>query len=511
MSLIGAEYNRVSTAQQREDGTSLDTQHAINQANAAKLGISIDPRFIWHEQGSGVDSTRPGYLALKNAVMHRAVDAVFTLSADRLARDTLEVLIFIRLCKDSGVALHFGDGSSVETAEDEAMQFFRAYFGQREHSQTAERTLRGKQAAAEAGRMPCGGARRLYGYDYDPASDKLVINEAEAEIVRQVYDWRFDRTPVYRIALRLNEMGIPTKLGFTWEARQIDHMLRNHTYPGLHYYGKARYQKINGKRIVTPKPREEWILIPDYAPAIIDPAVFDAVQELWGDPVSSDRPKHWDYFLGQFLTCGECGGTMGGASKVTKGKLYVYYRCSRTVPTPKSPAVCRARAIPGRELEAGVWSHIEAAIRNPSELIADLRKGWQTGGGNLGKRIARLRRDIQKGKAEQMTMVRQHARGLIAEEVLDALIAPVSALVAKHERDLAALIEQQKLHDSAAQAEERIRACFAQYADGLASLDSAGKVSLMSRLKVAVVATRERSLVTAQIDPKLFTIERTLA
>ena len=163
------------------------------------------------------------------------------------------------------------------------------------------------------------------------------------------------------------------------------------------------------------------------------------------------------------------------------------------------------------EPERAVWDHVCAVVRDPSALIDDLRKHWDNGSGNLGRRIARLEGDIQKARNETAAVVRQHSRGVIDEITQDQMLAPIATLLAAREAELAKLLKQRELQDASAETEARIRDCFAGYAERLASLDLDGKRALLSRLKVSVIATKERALVTAEIDPSLITIEHTLA
>jgi len=51
-----------------------------------------------------------------------------------------------------------------------------------------------------------------FGYDFDPKTQRLKINEDEARVVRMVFEWLVsDGLTVYQIQKRLNEMKIPTK------------------------------------------------------------------------------------------------------------------------------------------------------------------------------------------------------------------------------------------------------------------------------------------------------------
>ena len=260
------------------------------------------------------------------------------------------------------------------------------------------------------------------------------------------------------------------------------------------------------------EPRDEWTPIPDGLPLIVDPAKFADVQKMWDRPVSGIPTKHHDYPLTGIIGCSSCGSSMGGASKRNgEDHLYCYYGCSGTTANAKRDAICKATQVPAIRLEEVIWAHLEAALRDPSAIIADLRKHWQTGSGKIGQRIVRLRRDVQKVRSEKMNLVRQHARGVIDQQMLDELVGPVNLLLDKHEKNLGVLEEQRRLQDAADEVEKRIRAAFARYAAHLDEVTSEAKVALMSRLNVKVVASTERALVTAEIDPSVFTIEHTLA
>ena len=115
MSDLAASYAR--TATQEEGDTSLLTQQAANHALAQKLGYQIPVACDWLEQGSGIDATRPGFLALEDAVARRLISAVVVRDASRIARDHLILLQFVRLCEQSDVKLYFVDECSVLVAE----------------------------------------------------------------------------------------------------------------------------------------------------------------------------------------------------------------------------------------------------------------------------------------------------------------------------------------------------------------------------------------------------------
>lgn len=181
---IAASFARVSTPDQGEKGTSLDTQEAANVARAEALGYRVPERYRLRQVASGGD-TNPARLAeLYRFVANREVQCVVVYETDRLARDPIEVVKFGRHCIEHGVLLDFVTGRSFETIYDELIHFVAGAIGMEERRLIAERTMRGKLAVAVSGKMPCGNGRGMLGYNHDAVTGARTINEAEAVAVR---------------------------------------------------------------------------------------------------------------------------------------------------------------------------------------------------------------------------------------------------------------------------------------------------------------------------------------
>ena len=71
------------------------------------------------------------------------------------------------------------------------------------------------------------GARAPYGYRKDPENcHKLLIDEAAAPVVQQIFQWAYERVALNRIVRNLNEMGIPAPSHYKKTTGEI-------TSPGL--------------------------------------------------------------------------------------------------------------------------------------------------------------------------------------------------------------------------------------------------------------------------------------
>ena len=203
--MIAGIYVRTSTVRQGEEGTSLQTQEEQARLKAIELGYQVDSKHIWREMESGAYMDRPGLNRLLQAVRDREVDIVIAYDHDRLSRDPLDLLNIQRVFIDADVGLEFVRGPSDTSPEGQLMTYFLGYAAQRERLQIMERSMRGKERVARDGRMPTTGGIGLYGYDYDPVLRQRVVNEAEAVVVRMMFQWALEGNGPYRIACMLND------------------------------------------------------------------------------------------------------------------------------------------------------------------------------------------------------------------------------------------------------------------------------------------------------------------
>lgn len=505
---IAVTYSRVSSRQQREKGTSLETQETANVGRAEALGYRVPERFRLREDASGGDTNRARVAELYRLVANGEVQCVVVYETDRLARDPIEVVKFGRHCIQHGVLLDFVTGRSFENLYDELIHFVAGAIGMEERRLITERTMRGKRAVAESGKMPCGNGKGMYGYDYDPLTGVRTINEAEAAVVRMMYESRAARTPVQLIAKRLNEMGILTKTGKKFSARTVRSILTNSGYKGEQYYGKFRHELVNGKRVTTPVPQEKWTLVPNFSPAIVDPALYDLVQRTWAGPQPVRDKAGMPFLFTGIIWCGACGSPRTG---ITQKEIYRYYRCGGTIRNEFRDAICREGSVRADQFEPVAKAHIRDLLKNPEVVLENLREFHDTGSGDLGHQIARLKREISKCRSEMRTMVLQRTRGLIDQAMLEELLAPARALEASYNAQLVALEAQKEIQDADEQVEQQLNALFRRYHERLDDLSFDEWQNLLGLLQIKIEATKDHAVVTGVIDPSLITIARTSA
>ncbi len=494
-------YLRVSASLQ-EDGTSLGTQEVEIIRFASALGNRIDPENVLREIRTGVTLDRPVLDKIRRMAAAGEVGALFVYNTDRFSRDPVDLLVLIREFKARGVEVHFVRDPSDSSPYGELVKFILGFSSNQEHAKIRERTLNGRIAVARAGRVPIGSPYGTLGYDYDKATKARVVNEQEAEVVKRIFKLYVDGWSMYRIGKKLNQEGVPTKTGVLWAGSGIRDVLSNTSYISLDYYGKTKeVVGGDGKRKRVAAPREEWIEIRGYTPAIISEPIFQKAQErLEATQERFEGKNTRRHILTGIAVCGWCGTSISGNGGDEKHR---YYRCNQRqqkyagVPDPER---CSAPGIGVAWLEDHVWSHVVAMVRDPSGIVADLDLNVRTGGGEIGKEIERLRSEVRKAEQEEVRVFRQYRRGKAREELVDAEMEQVLAVLEDLRHRLASLEEQRERDENAVAAGERIRDYCRVVSAGLEGLDADGKRALILRLGVKVLAVKGDVMITAEID-----------
>ena len=494
-------YPRVSSASQ-EEGTSLDTQTAACIKLAVSQGYSKDDAIVLREVWTGVTLDRPQLTVARRLVADGEVTALFAYSTDRLSRDGLELLTLVREFAGRGVDVQFVQEPTDTSPEGELVYFVRGFAWRQEHAKIRERTIRARDAIARGGAWPAGSGGRTFGYNLHPVTGERVVNEEEAKVVRWIFRKYAEGWSLYRIATKLNNDGIPSKTGGGWWTNVVKGILENTSYIGVDYYGKKR--SVGGERGKAKSvrvPKEQWIEVRGYSPRLVSDSLFRRVQERRREAQARRvAPNLYKYELTGFVKCGKCGERSVTGSGEVRGIRY--YWC--TGGAAKHLGVhrkCDVRRINARWMDGQVWTAVVSMVQDPSGVIAGLKLGVQTGGGDLGKEIKRLQGELARVKGEEKRLLVLYTRDTnVSVEVLDAQAAQLSASREDLQNRLASLEQQRASADTVDEASERIREYCEQVRNELDDLDVDGRRALMSRLGIKVVAVPGDLLVTAELD-----------
>ena len=403
-------YCRVSTDDQDKEGTSLKTQLEACLKYSHDKGYEVVRKFT--ETYSGLTLDRAQLTQLRNLVRSNELDVIVIYCLDRLSRNATHGVILRDEFDKHHITLESVTEDIDKSPLGEAITYLRGTFAQIEAEKIRERTMGGKLARLNEGRLPQGTGIGIFGYQWDKTTGKRTIIESEAKTVQKIFDMARQGSSVNQIALDLNRQKIRSKSGSLWHPLTIRRILRNPTYTGKTYYGMT---KRISKTKVMPQPRECWTLLPDITPPIITDDIFRLTQEAVTKAKLSRRPKpNAAYLLTSFIKCSKCGSPIGGTNVNRK---YRYYKCRGATPTATRGKICDAGYIKADELETSVWEKVLDMLSNPLTLLRTLINDTE---GQSERIIQSLNKDIDKLRKNLKTYPRkeQSLYGLLSSEAV---------------------------------------------------------------------------------------------
>lgn len=233
------------------------------------------------------------------------IDLILTKSISRFARNTVTLLSTVRELKAMGVDVYFEEQNIHSMSGDgELMLTILASYAQEESLSASEnQKWRVKANFKEGKPWNC----KMLGYRYD--GEKLVVHQAEAEIVKYIFNAYLSGMGLQLIANTLYEQGLRGRDGKLFIRSSIEKILRNYAYTG-----NLLLQKTYRENHLTKKRCINDGVLPMYHAtgtheAIISLDMFNQVQEEWAR--RGDRFKGKEhlnrYPFTKLLVCGICG------------------------------------------------------------------------------------------------------------------------------------------------------------------------------------------------------------
>lgn len=221
----------------------------------------------------------------------------------------------------------------------------------------------------------------------------LEIVEDKAEVVRLIFSLYVNEglTP-YRIAYRLDEMGIPAPLGGKWSRDTISSFLRNAHYAGYSVYNKAKETQVleNGeivkRRLI--QPDEEVIIAEGKHKAIIDRETWEAAQKLVTRHPRVNTKRELKNPLAGVLYCEKCGLAMKLATTKRAEDRYICKRRPRCYKSTKVTAVIDAVIV---ALEEAELPALELKAKNDDGNAAKIQR----------KQLEKLEKQLEEYRAQE--------------------------------------------------------------------------------------------------------------
>lgn len=289
-------YTRKSTSAGLDQAfTPLDAQQeACTTYIGRQEGWTLLPRTYDDGGFTGANLDRPAFQALLRDVESDRIDVVVVYKVDRLSRSLLDFAQVMERFSRHGVAfVSVTQNFSTADAMGRLTLNMLMSFAEFEREMITER-VRDKIAAARRKGKWTGGITPL---GYDLVDHRLVVNESEAERVREIFRQYLAMDAATAVARWLNDEGVPLKAGRRprprpWTKTLVLRILRSRVYLGLLHH---RGEYFEGEQA-----------------ALVDRWVFMRIQAR-PDPknrVTQPIIHNPSYLLPGVLRCGTCGSVM---------------------------------------------------------------------------------------------------------------------------------------------------------------------------------------------------------
>jgi site-specific DNA recombinase len=339
-----------------QEFNSLDAQYeaclSYIQSQRQEGWIAVDDRY---DDGgfSGGTLARPALQRLLRDLEARRVDLVVTYKLDRLSRSLSDFVKLIDLFDKHDVTfVSITQQFNTTTSMGRLTLNILLSFAQFERELASER-IRDKFVASRRRGLWMGGHLPL---GFDLQDRKLVVNDAEAKLVRHIFQRFLQVGSATKLVQELNSAGHRTKRGKPFDKGVLYKLLRNRTYVG----------EVEHKGTSYPGEHD----------AIVDRDTWGKVHAILVENAHrrASRTRAATPALLKGLIFGHDGHAMAPSHTRRRGRLYRFYRTTTALKLGHD--ACPIRSVPAGDVEAAVIGQMRALLRAPEMVVRVWRAAW---------------------------------------------------------------------------------------------------------------------------------------
>ncbi len=317
-------YARYSSDLQRSE--SIDAQIRACRYYAQRFDLDVVRVYSDAAKSGRSTARRDQFSAMMDDALAGRFEVLLVHKLSRFSRSGTDTLNNKAKLETAGVELISVTERLDNTPEGKLMLYVITGMNEFYSANLAAETMKGLRENAYNGRHT-GGLPPL-GYDVDPATKRLVINEEEAKAVRTIFAMYLAGGGYGDITRTLNANGWRTKRGALFGRNSIHDILINEKYTGVLTYDKIAAKTPDGK-MNRRKFKNEYIRIEGGCPQIISKEDFERTAIRLKNNQHRPRPATVEnYILSGKLYCGECGHRMCGERHKVRDIAYAYYTCN---------------------------------------------------------------------------------------------------------------------------------------------------------------------------------------
>lgn len=436
------------------DEETLARHERLLRDSAKRYGIPIAATYREVKSGESI-AARPQMQRLLSEVSDNMWDGILVVEIERLARgDSIDQGLVSRALQESGtLVITPGKIYDPNNEMDEEFFEFSLFMSRREYKTIKRRMNRGRIAAAKEGKY-CGN-RPPYGYDREKIQGgkgyQLIKNDAEAPVVRHIYDWYVNGIPLSDgsrqpagttlIAAELNARNIPPRYAAQWGFNSVSDILKNPVY-----IGKILWQKNRQMRSLNPDGTICLRQGHDTLPSIVlsnglhEPLIPDSVYFSAQEKMESYRQKHHI----RIRSAAQTTNALSGLIRCETCGRNLFFR-KAGARSPHDTMLCNTKGCSNigcyyDALEDKVVNGLKSWAKNKNLFLNTTQsKSLTSQLSSLRKRIKSLEQDEQTLTAQLERIFDSYERGIYDDETFLTRSSSVKSKREERKQELRAL------------------------------------------------------------------------
>ena len=427
-------YIRLSKEDENEGPSqSVTNQQSLLKEFVGRHRLSVYDTYI-DDGWSGTSFDRPAFQRMIEDIEAGKVNMVVTKDLSRLGRDYIMTGHYMeRFFPEHRVryiSLLDGIDTGVESTANDITPF-RAIMNDM-YAKDISKKIRSVKRDKQRKGLFIGG-KPVYGYKMHPTEkNKIVVDEAAAQVVRRIFSMALEGVSCRKIAATLNEERVPTPATYAglsvarpgpytglWSSERISEMLRNETYIGNMVQGRTAKISYKSRKSIR-QEHDKWVVVENTHEPLVDREAFQKVQMLVASRKHT-RSRTYDFLLKGLIFCHECGYPMAVINRKNAAGDDVLYFVCRTYQRFTKAGVCSSHTIRERVVTEAVVAKVREvceAYMKPEQLqpAAEAAVNRARQQDRSGAEIRELQQKIDQRTAHLEKMYLDRLNGLLAEE-----------------------------------------------------------------------------------------------
>ena len=439
-------YARVSTTREEQENS------IENQITFFRDMIRNNPNwkyvdgYVDRVRGESAEN-RTNFLRMVDDGKEGKFDLVLTKEVSRFARNTIDSLTYTRDLLRAGVGVFFqNDNICTIDTDSELRLTIMSSIAADEVRKLSERVRWGHKRAIESGNVM--GNSRIFGYDKQDC--RLVINEAEAEMVRLIFElYSTGNYSSRKIEKILWEKGYRNRNGASIHHNTINGIIQNPKYKGYYCGNKVKIvdYRTREQRFL---PEEEWVLYKDetgeIVPAIVSEEIWDKSNAIFRERSTAIKTRGRSFkdksvFTGK-IWCKAHDKPYWRTSysnSVSQGKPIYQWVCSEK--KRLGAKSCASFSIMEEDLYMMLSEYFQGVAGNIDEYVTDFMRIYRESerDANIQRQINELAAHLTKEKAKREKLLDLYTDNIISRDEFRERNDTVNVLISQLEEDIHAM------------------------------------------------------------------------